>query len=65
MPQLERGIFQHSRMCHCYPHSQVSPARNITEDLRPILLTAVLSKQLESIVGKWMFDITVDKLDVR
>ena len=47
------------------PIPKVTPARKIEEDLRPISLTAVLSKQLESIVGGWILDIIVDKLDVR
>ena len=47
------------------PIPKVTHARKIEEDLRPISLTAVLSKQLESIVGGWILDIIVDKLDVR
>ena len=47
------------------PIPKVTPARKIEEDLRPISLTAVLSKHLESFVGGWILDIIVDKLHVR
>ena len=47
------------------PIPKVTLARKIEEDLIPISLTAVLSKELESIVGGWISDIIVDKLDVR
>ena len=45
------------------PIPKVNPHR-ISKDLRPISLTAVLSKQLEKIVGGWMLDYIVDRLDV-
>ena len=44
------------------PIPKVDPPRNISEDLRPISLTAVLSKQLERIVGGWMLDSIIDRL---
>ena len=46
------------------PIQKVNPPRNISKDLRPISLTAVLSKQLERIVGGWMLDSIIDRLDV-
>ena len=46
------------------PIPKVNPPRNISKDLRPISLTAVLSKQLERIVGGWMLDSIIDRLDV-
>ena len=46
------------------PIPKVNPLRIISKDLRPISLTAVLSKQLENIVGGWMLDYIVDRLDV-
>eukprot|EP00800_Vazella_pourtalesii_P009616 TRINITY_DN2419_c1_g1_i3.p1 TRINITY_DN2419_c1_g1~~TRINITY_DN2419_c1_g1_i3.p1 ORF type:complete len:106 (-),score=6.67 TRINITY_DN2419_c1_g1_i3:30-347(-) len=44
------------------PIPKVNPPRNISKDLRPISLTAVLSKQLERIVGGWMLDSIIDRL---
>ena len=46
------------------PIPKVNPPRIISKDLRPISLTAVLSKQLEKIIGGWMLDYIVDRLDV-
>ena len=46
------------------PIPKVNPPGIITKDLRPISLTAVLSKQLEKIIGGWMLDNIVDRLDV-
>ena len=46
------------------PIPKVNPPRIISEDLRPISLTATLSKQLEKIVGGWMLDYIVDRLNV-
>ena len=42
----------------------VNPPRIIGKDLRPISLTAVLSKQLELIVGRWMLGSIADRLDM-
>ena len=52
-------------MYHCNPQPEVTPALKIEDDLRPISLTAVLFKQLESIVGGWMLGLIVDRLDIR
>ena len=46
------------------PIPKVNPPRIISKDLRPTSLTAVLSKQLEKIIGGWMLDYTMDRLDV-
>ena len=46
------------------PIPKVNPPRTISKDLRPISLTAVLSKQLEKILGGWMLDYIVVRLDV-
>ena len=46
------------------PIPKINPPRNISKDLRPISLTAVLSKQLERIVGGWMLGSIIDMLDV-
>ena len=53
-----------SRSAIVIPIPKVNPPRIIRMDLRPISLTAVLSKQLEKIVGEWMLDYIVDRLDV-
>ena len=45
------------------PIPKVNPPRDINKDLRPISLTAVLSKSLERIVGGWMLDLIFNKLD--
>ena len=46
------------------PIPKVNLPRIISADLRLISLTAVLSKQLENIIGGWMLDYIVDRLDV-
>ena len=46
------------------PIPKVNAPRNISKDLRPSSLTAVLSKQLERIVEGWMLDSIIDRLDV-
>ena len=46
------------------PIPKVNPSRIISKDLRPISFTVVLSKQLEKIIGGWMLDYIVDRLDV-
>ena len=45
------------------PIPKANPPRVINKDLRPISLTAVLSKSLERIVGGWMLDLIFNKLD--
>ena len=47
------------------PLPKVNPPVNIESDLRPISLTATLSKILESFVGKWIFAEIGDKIDKR
>lgn len=44
------------------PLPKVSIAQNIETDLRPISLTSVLSKILESFVSDWLWDFVKDKL---
>ena len=46
------------------PIPKVNRPRIISKDLRPISLTAVLSKQLEKIIGGWMLNNIVDRLDM-
>jgi len=46
------------------PVPKVHPPQVIETDLRPISLTATLSKILESFVGTWILDRIQDKLDV-
>ena len=60
----KRGLPAIWRSAIVIPIPKVKPPRNISKDLRPISLTAVLSKQLERIVGGWMLDSIVDRLDV-
>ena len=43
------------------PIPKVNPLRIISKDLRPISLTAVLSKQLEKIIGRWMLNYIVNR----
>ena len=45
------------------PIAKLNPPRIISKDLRPISLTAVLSKLLERIEGGLMLDLMFDKLD--
>jgi len=45
------------------PVPKVHPPQLIKADLRPISLTATLSKLLESFVGSWILDRIEDKLD--
>jgi len=47
------------------PVPKAYPPQVIETDLRPISLTATLSKLLESFVGTWILDRIQDKLDVR
>ncbi len=41
---------------------KVNPPRSVGSDLRPISLTPTLSKQLESFIGKWLWDILEPKI---
>ena len=45
------------------PIPKSNPPKSIQSDLRPISLTSVLSKHLESFVGKWILECIEDKLD--
>jgi len=47
------------------PGPKAHPPQLIESDLRPISLTATLSKLLESFVSSWILDRIQDKLDVR
>ena len=42
---------------------KTKPANSIEQDLRPISLTATISKVFESLVGRWMLEAINDKLD--
>jgi len=44
---------------------KVQPPRAVESDLRPISLTATLSKVLESFVGSWILERVGDSLDDR
>ena len=46
------------------PIPKVNPPWKIESDLRSILLTPVLAKHFESIVGQWILDSIEDKMDV-
>ena len=45
------------------PIPKSNPRRSIESDLRHILLTPVLSKQLESFIGNWMVESIKEKID--
>ena len=51
------------RQADVVPIPKVNPPRSITSDLRPISLTPVLSKCVESFVVKWLLDSIGPKLD--
>ena len=46
------------------PIPKSNPPRSIESDLRPISLTPVLSKQLESFIGNWILETISGKIDV-
>ena len=46
------------------PVPKVHPPRSIESDLRPISLTPILAKQLESFVGEWLLEEIGEKLDL-
>ena len=46
------------------PIPKSNPPRSIESDLRPISLTPVLSKQLESFIGNWILETISGKMDV-
>ena len=45
------------------PIPKVSPPKTIENDLRPISLTAILSKELETHAVSWLWDIVMPKMD--
>ena len=53
------------RSANTTPIPKVNPPRNIKSDIRPISLTAILSKHLECIVGGYILDSLQGKLDPR
>ena len=46
------------------PILKSNPLRSIESDLRPISLTPILSKQLESFIGNWILETICGKIDV-
>jgi len=50
-------------MADVIPVPKVHPPTSIQSDLRPISLTATISKQLEAVVGGWILKHVRDKLD--
>ena len=56
--QLHSGKWQ----TYVVPIPKTRPPKSIDNDLRPISLTAILSKILESLVGQWMLPKIADKL---
>ena len=53
------------KMANVVPIPKVRPPKSIDDDLRPISLTATLSKILESLVGQWMLPTIAEKFDAR
>ena len=51
------------REANVIPIPKISPPKSVNSDLRPISLTATLSKILESFVGGWIFTSVSDKLN--
>ena len=51
------------RAAYVSPLPKKKPPENIETDLRPISLTAVLCKQMEEFVVKWVWDIVQDRVD--
>jgi hypothetical protein len=45
------------------PIPKVSPPKQVEKDLRPISLTCILSKELETHVVRWMWELVKDKMD--
>ena len=54
------GIWKTGEVC---PIPKVKPPVRVDKDLRPISLTPVLSKCLESFIKEWMMDILLDVID--
>jgi hypothetical protein len=53
------------KMANVVPIPKTRPPKSIDDDLRPISLTATLSKILESLVGQWMLPAITNKFDAR
>ncbi len=51
------------RRANVVPIPKSNPPKSIESDLRPISLTSVLSKHLESFIGNWILDSIGNKLD--
>ena len=51
------------RAAYVSPLPKKKPPEHIETDLRPISLTAVLCKQMEEFVVKWVWDIIQDRVD--
>ena len=51
------------KMADVIPVLKVHPLTSIQSDLRPISLTATISKQLEAVVGRWILEHVRDQLD--
>jgi len=51
------------KLANVVPLPKQNPPRDITSDIRPISLTASLSKALESFVLRWVLDLIDKKLD--
>jgi len=51
------------RAAYISPLPKKKPPEQIETDLRPISLTAVLCKQMEEFVVKWVWDIVQDRVD--
>lgn len=51
------------KLANVVPLPKQNPPRDITSDIRPISLTASLSKVLESFVSRWVLDLIDKKLD--
>jgi len=51
------------KQAHIIAIPKTKPANSIETDLRPISLTATVSKVFESLVGRWMLEAISDKLD--
>ena len=46
------------------PIPKLNPPKSIQSDLRPISLTSILSKHLESFIGNWILEAIAQKMDV-
>jgi hypothetical protein len=61
---LQEGVVPNIwKQAHIIPIPKTRPANSIEQDLRPISLTATISKVFESLVGRWMLETISDKFD--